>query len=179
MEAKHNLKIQKFCTDTKIKLRFKWLQFLYSDKRKKTTKNIFASLLSIIISLLFAVLLVIMIYGNGSLFSGIFKYIFVAPFNGSFEAGNAKSTISSISIFAVAALSFIFAQKAGLFNIGISGQMMFGGQFGVITGFALHNAGIMPGLGQVLVVLVAMLAGAVIAVIIGLLNNILSKNTTG
>lgn len=176
METKHNLKIQKFCTDTKIKLRFKWLQFLYSDKRKKTTKNIFASLLSIIISLLFAVLLVIMIYGNGSLFSGIFKYIFVAPFHGSFETGNAKSTISSISIFAVAALSFIFAQKAGLFNIGISGQMMFGGQFGVITGFALHNAGIMPGLGQVLVVLVAMLAGAVIAVIIGLLKTYLNVN---
>lgn len=172
MGTKHNLKLQEFCTHTKIQLRFKWLQFLYSDTRKKTTKNIFVSILSIIISLLFALLLVIMIYGNGSLFGGIFKYIFVAPFQGSF----AKSTISSISIFAVAALSFIFAQKVGLFNIGISGQMMFGGQFGVITGFALHNAGIMPGLGQVLVVLVAMSAGALIGVVISLLKTYLNVN---
>ena len=176
MEAKHNLKMPKFCTHTKIKLRFKWLQFLYSDTRKKTTKNIFASILSIVISLLFALLLVIMIYGNGSLFGGIFKYIFVAPFQGSFKEGNAKSMISSISIFAVAALSFIFAQKVGLFNIGISGQMMFGGQLGIIVGFALHNAGIMPGFGQVIVVLVAMLAGATIAVIISLLKTYLNVN---
>lgn len=176
MGTKHNSKMQVFCTRSVIKSRFKWLKFIYSDNSKKTTKNIFVSVSSIIVSLLFALLLVIMIYGKGSLFGGIFKYIFVAPFQGSFEMGNAKSTISSIAIFAVAALSFIFAQKAGLFNIGISGQMMFGGQFGVIVGFALHNAGVMAGLGQVVVVLVAMSAGAVIAVIIGLLKTYLNVN---
>lgn len=176
MGAKHNSKMQAFCTHSIVKSRFKWLKFIYSDNRRKTTKNIFVSVSSIIFSLLFALLLVIMIYSKGSLFGDVFKYIFVAPFQGSFEMGNAKSTISSIAIFAMAALSFIFAQKVGLFNIGISGQMMFGGQFGTIVGFALHNAGIMAGLGQVVVILVAMLAGSVIAVIIGLLKTYLNVN---
>ena len=172
MATEHNPKMQIFCEH----LKFKWLQIVYSDNRKKTTKNIFASVFSIIASLFFALILVVIIYGNGSLFGGIFKNIFVAPFKGEFADGNAKSTISLIAIFAMAALSYIFAQKAGLFNIGISGQMMFGGQFGIIVGFALHNAGIMAGFGQIVVILVAMSAGALIAVVIGLLKTFLNVN---
>ena len=106
------------------------------------------------------------IYGQGSLFYQIIAEIFRAPFSGSFV----KATIGSIAIFAVSALSFIFAQKVGLFNIGISGQMLFAGQIATIVGFALSQANVPIGLGQIVVIIMAMMSGAVISSIIGALK---------
>ena len=158
------------------RIRFGWKQIVFGDNRKNTTKNIFVSVFSILFSLILALLLVVIIYAKGSLFGGVFKTIFTAPFAGEFDKSHAKDTISSISIFAMAALSFIFAQKAGLFNIGISGQMLFGGQLAVVAGFAMNHAGIVTGLGQVLVVIIAMAGGALIAVVIDLLKTYLNVN---
>ncbi len=172
-----NIKKFKFCPSPMTKLKFKWMKFIYNDNRKNISKNIFASLVSIVISLLIALLLVVIIYRDGSLFSDVVKYIFIAPFKGKFNEGHAKETISSISIFAMAALSFIFAQKVGLFNIGISGQMLFGGQVGTIVGFGLHHhIGTALGIGQLLVIITAMLSGALIATIINILKVYLNVN---
>jgi simple sugar transport system permease protein len=112
------------------------------------------------------------IYGQGSLFYQIIAEIFRAPFSGSFI----KATIGSIAIFAVSALSFIFAQKVGLFNIGISGQMLFAGQIATIVGFALSQANVPIGLGQIVVIIMAMMSGAVISSIIGALKTYLNIN---
>ncbi len=158
------------------RIRFGSKQLVFGDNRKNTTKNTFVSVFSILFSLMLALFLVIIIYAKGSLFAGVLKTIFTAPFAGKFEESHAKDTISSISIFTVAALSFIFAQKAGLFNIGISGQMLFGGQLAVVAGFAMNHAGIATGLGQVLIVIIAMSGGALIAVIIDLLKTYLNVN---
>ena len=158
------------------RIRFGWKQIVFGDNRKNATKNTFVSIFSIIFSLILSLFLVIIIYAKGSLFGGVFKTIFTAPFVGKFVESHAKDTISSISIFTMAALSFIFAQKAGLFNIGISGQMLFGGQLAVVAGFAMNHAGIATGLGQVLVIIIAMSGGALIAVVIDLLKTYLNVN---
>ena len=171
-----NIQKFKFSSLTMTKIKFMWIKFIYNDNRKNASKNIFASLLSILISLFFALLLVVIIYNDLSLFGNVFKYIFIAPFKGKFNESLAKNTISSISIFSMAALSFIFAQKVGLFNIGISGQMLFGGQVGTIVGFGLHHIGITPGIGQLLVIIIAMLSGSLIAIIINILKIYLNVN---
>ena len=152
--------------------RFRFWNFAYGDNRKKTTKNVLVAFFSIVISLLIALFITMIIYGQGSLFYQIIAEIFRAPFSGSFV----KATIGSIAIFAVSALSFIFAQKVGLFNIGISGQMLFAGQIATIVGFALSQANVPIGLGQIVVIIMAMMSGAVISSIIGALKTYLNIN---
>ena len=152
--------------------RFKFWQFAYGDNRKKSTKNVLVAFFSIVISLFVALFISMIIYGQGSLFYQIIAVIFTAPFSESFV----KATVGSIAIFAVSALSFIFAQKVGLFNIGISGQMLFAGQIATIVGFALSKANIPIGLGQIFVVLIAMMSGAAISSIIGALKTYLNIN---
>ena len=152
--------------------RFKFWKFAYGDNRKKSTKNVLVAFFSIVISLFVALFISMIIYGQGSLFYQIIAVIFTAPFSESFV----KATVGSIAIFAVSALSFIFAQKVGLFNIGISGQMLFAGQIATMVGFALSKANIPIGLGQILILLIAMMSGAAISSIIGALKTYLNIN---
>lgn len=168
----NNAKRQSFLSNTSKISRFLFWNFVYGSNRKKTSKNVLVAFFSIIISLFLALFITMIIYGQGSLFYQIIAEIFSAPFSGSFI----KATIGSISIFAVSALSFIFAQKVGLFNIGISGQMLFAGQIATIVGFPLTQANIPIGLGQILVIIVAMMSGAVISSTIGALKTYLNIN---
>jgi len=77
-------------------------------------------------------------------------------------------------IFGAAGLSFIFAYKAGLFNIGISGQMMFGGIVATIAGTYMTN--VPAGLGQIIIVLLGMASGAFVGFLIGILKAYLNTN---
>jgi simple sugar transport system permease protein len=153
-----------------FKLRYRLDKFKYSNKRKSGTKSILFSILAIIVSLFIALIITCVIYQKASLFTGVIKYIFITPFTGS----TYSDTISTISIFAVAAVAFLVASKAGLFNIGISGQMMFGGV--VATIIAPHVVGIPDGLCQIFLLIMCVLGATFIASIIGVLKAFINVN---
>jgi simple sugar transport system permease protein len=126
---------------------------------------------TIIISLSIALLITCIIYKDFSLFSKIFSTFFTHPFA---TAPDINATISSIAIFAVAAIAFLIAMKCGLFNIGISGQMLFGGTVATIV--AQHMVGVPNGLSQILIILISIISAASISTLIGFLKSSLNVN---
>lgn len=78
-----------------------------------------------------------------------------------------------MTILIVGGLSFVFAYKAGLFNIGISGQMVMGGTIGTII---CHLCKIPTGVNQFVIIIASMAGGAFIAGIIGALKAYLRVN---
>ncbi len=144
--------------------RLKFDNFIYSENRKKGSKNFIVSLTTIFLSLFIALFICMAIYGKGSLFGDVFYQIFSAPFTKS----NINSLFTNISIFAVAACSFIFAFKCGLFNIGISGQMLFGGMVATIIG--QYMVRVPNVIGQLILIIIAMIMGGIVAGIIGWLK---------
>jgi simple sugar transport system permease protein len=139
-------------------------KLFYSDKRRKSTKNLLVSALAIICSLIVALIIAMIIYKKGSLFFKIIGEIFTIPFT----SINYSKTISNITIFAVGGLGFIFAFRAGLFNIGLSGQMLFGGIVAILIG--QHMVNVPNGLGQILILVISIVAAATIAGVIGALK---------
>jgi simple sugar transport system permease protein len=134
-------------------------------------KNILASILTIIISLAVALLITCIIYKDFSFFYKIFDFFFTQPFS---SALNVNTTISTIAIFSVAAIAFLIAMKCGLFNIGISGQMMFGAA--VATVLAQHMINVPNGLSQLLLVLISVISAAAISTLIGVFKSFLNVN---
>lgn len=150
--------------------RYKVHQLAYGDARKKITKNIFVSILAIMSSILVSLLIAMIIYRNPSLFYKIIEQIFISPFS----QYNLNITISTIAIFGVGALSFLIAFRSGLFNIGISGQMLFGAIAAVV--FAQHMGNMPNGLGQILMLLISIIFAGLVAGIIGVLKAFLNMN---
>jgi simple sugar transport system permease protein len=155
----------------KLMLRFHRDKFLHSDKRKKSLKNILISIFTIIISMMIALFITCIIYRDTSLFSKIFIQFFKAPFSSHAIVNN---TVGTIAIFSVAAVAFLIAMKCGLFNIGISGQMMFGGAIATIV--AQHSIHLPNGLSQLLLLLISMVAACSVATLIGILKAFLNVN---
>lgn len=98
-----------------------------------------------------------------------FSYLFQGGFKG-IMSGNLKqfgNTLLQMTPLVLTGLSVAFAFRTGLFNIGVSGQMLVGGFAAVYCGLILD----LPRFIHLpVVVLVAMLAGGVWAIIPGLLK---------
>jgi simple sugar transport system permease protein len=156
----------------KNKLRFQFHTFQYSSNRRKGFKNLFVSVLAIISAIIISLLITVIIYRDGSKFGGILKQIFIAPFQ---DAAHADYTVSTIAIFGVAALSFLYAFRAGLFNIGISGQMLFAGIIAVIIGQRIGTA-LPTGIGQIIMLLICIISAMLIAGIIGVFKAFFNLN---
>jgi simple sugar transport system permease protein len=156
-----------------VKQKFKFYgdKFIHSDKRKKGLKSVLISILTILIAMIFALLITCIIYDDFSLFTKIFVNFFDAPFSTHAITNN---TVGMIAIFGVAAVAFLIAMKCGLFNIGISGQMMFGGAIATII--AQHFTAVPNGLSQVLLMLTSIIAACVVATLIGVLKAFLNVN---
>ena len=98
-----------------------------------------------------------------------FTYLFQGGFKG-LLSGNLKqfgNTLLQMTPLVLTGLSVAFAFRTGLFNIGVTGQMLVGGFAAVYTGTVLE----LPRLIHLpLVIIVAILAGGVWAIIPGLLK---------
>jgi simple sugar transport system permease protein len=156
----------------KSKLKFQLSTFQYSSNRRKGLKSLLVSILAILSAIIISLLITVIIYHDFSKFGGVLKQIFLAPFQ---DSAHANYTISTIAIFGVAALSFLYAFRAGLFNIGISGQMLFAGIIAVIIGQHIGNS-LPTGIGQIIMLLICILSGMLIAGIIGVLKAFLNLN---
>jgi len=94
-----------------------------------------------------------------------------ALFTGSFGSLRALSnTISSTTPLLLCGISVAIAFKAGLFNIGATGQMLAGGMFSLWVGFAMHGPGIIQ-------VPLAIAAGAFGGALFGAIPGILKART--
>ncbi len=152
------------------KLEFQKDKFTYSTNRRRGTKSVIISTVSVVVALIVSLFIAMGVYGNGALFYQIIEQIFTAPFQGT----NWKDTISYIAVFGVAALSFIYAQKVGLFNIGISGQMLIAAQIATIVSWYIPNV---PNIaGQIIMLIITMAVGGLVAYVIGLLKVYLNIN---
>lgn len=150
--------------NTRDSLRLGFDKFAYTKKSQNIYKNIVVVIMAIVAALFISLFIAMAIYGKGSLFGGIIKQIFITPFAASYW----QATVSTIAIFAVAALSFIFAERVGLFNIGISGQMLFGAQMAILFAWFAPNT---PNvLGQLMIIIIAMICGSLLATVIGALK---------
>lgn len=152
---------------------FSYKQF-YSDKNK----SIFYKTLYMIMFILgsfFLSIIVLQVLGYDG--AKAINFIFTRPFD-SFVV---KDFISNLSILGIAGLAFAIGYKSGIFNIGISGQMMSAGI--VITyiarsltiyeekGGSLQITGSFLGnSGWVFLLFIAFLVGALVAMISGVLK---------
>jgi len=146
-----------------------WKKNILSDVRQSRTKKILSSILAIFCALVIALIIACSICKTWPKLGPIIGTIFTSGF----KKTNINQLFSTMSIMLVAGLSFIFAYKAGLFNIGISGQMLMGGTVGTIV---CHLGKLSPGANQVVVLLVSMLSAALVAALVGVLKAFLNVN---
>ncbi|MGL4951713.1 MAG: ABC transporter permease subunit [Mycoplasma sp.] len=143
--------------------------FLYGRKRKTLTKNILATVFSIVSALVVALLVATSLGYNPF---DVLSKLFYVGFN------DPVKLFSNIGVFCFAAFAFSFASRVGLFNIGISGQMLASGTFIVFLTTKWIPAGTIPtGAGQLIILLVGMLVGAAVASFVGLLETQLKVNS--
>lgn len=152
-----------------IKLNNKWQKFVHSDVRQSTTKKILATIAAIFAAFVIAIIIACTVSKAWDKAGQIIGTIFSSGFQDKYL----NTLFSNMAILIVGGLSFIFAYKAGLFNIGISGQMVAGA-----TGATLicHLAGLPSGANQFVILIISMLIGALFAAIVGALKAYLKIN---
>ncbi|QVK19586.1 ABC transporter permease [Mycoplasmatota bacterium] len=95
---------------------------------------------------------------KGSIFRGLFQG----------DLSRLGDTLLRITTLILTGLAVAFAFKTGLFNIGVSGQMLFGGFLAVFVGVQLHT--LPKPLLMTICILVAILGGALWALVPGILK---------
>lgn len=142
-------------------------EFLFKNKNRSNRKNIYI-VIAFIAAALFVSLIIVQLFGYN--FGSAFTHIFSQSFNELIY----KDLLYNFSIFGLAALAFAFAYKSGLFNIGISGQMM-GAGLGIIAfakiiqpDIAKHS--VLGDYSVIFTILIAILVGVAIAGFTGLLK---------
>lgn len=155
---------------TQQKLNNKWQKFVHSDVRQSTTKKILATIASILAAFIIAMIIACSVCGTWNKFGDVISTIFTAGFrNQTFV----NTLLSNMCILIVGGMAFIFAYKAGLFNIGISGQMVAGATAATII---CHLAKIQPGLNQFVIIIASMFMGALVASLVGVMKAYLKIN---
>lgn len=137
-------------------------KFFYQTKQKSLRRN-FLSVTSCIVFALFLSFIIVTALGTKpEAFFAMFYKVFSWEYN-------SQQFIVQICTYAIAALAFSFSMRVGIFNIGISGQMLAGGctSFLIISTFQDSWA---PAGGQIITLLLSILGSTVVALVIGLLK---------
>lgn len=152
------------------KLKFKNDRFAFSDVRQTSTKKVVAVIAAIVISFVLAMLITSLIEMDITLLWKVPQIIFTSAFDG---MAAINKTISSMAILIVSALAFLIAFKAGLFNMGVSGQMIAGAT--AATMFA-HYVQLPNGVGQIVILLISVMVAMFVAGLIGAMKAYLNVN---
>lgn len=144
-------------------------RFFYNSKNKSVRRNFFSVLIAIIISLLLSFVIITALGTKPLAFFSIFTKAFELEYD-------AQNFIVQMCIYIIAALAFSFSMKVGVFNIGISGQMLAGAStaFLIINNAFSKDANV-PG-GQIITILLSIIGASFVALIIGLLKIYLKVN---
>ncbi|WP_425380093.1 ABC transporter permease subunit [Spiroplasma endosymbiont of Stenodema calcarata] len=137
-------------------------KIFFCSNEFKTKMNYFkASVCAIIAG---AILSFIIIGANASNPLLFFNYVFRLAFHPLLK----DQTLTYWAIYIVAGLAVAVGFKAGLFNIGVPGQMLLAGSMTIVLG--LKNPNISQGAGVVGALFISILAGAALAAIVGALK---------
>ncbi|GAA5414860.1 ABC transporter permease [Ureaplasma ceti] len=151
----------------KLRSKLAWDSFIYTKSRKSATKNIISVVIAITLSVLAALLIAIAVgYNPGTILQQLFTKGFI----------DWHKLIFNIVILGVGALAFSFAFRAGVFNIGIAGQMMTAGICILVISRALSKVYFPYGSGQVFMTLIAVVIGAFVAGAVAALKVYLKVN---
>lgn len=139
---------------------------------KKSGNMIKVALISIILGLLFGAIFIAILGKNP--FASYYDFLQGCGITPKAKYAGSKSMLTDFSSFVdfwtpmiFASLSVAVALKAGLFNIGISGQMLIAAFISTITvGYATLPAGI----AKPLVIVIGIIAGALVGALIGFLK---------
>lgn len=143
--------------------------FLYSKNVKSGTKCALSVIACISAAIIMALLVATALgYNPFQLLSDLFTKGTI----------NHSQLIWNVVILGIAGLSFSFAFKAGIFNIGIPGQLLAAGLMVLVITTAIDKAGVKfpVGLGPIFTILIAVFFGALVATIISLLRIYLNVN---
>lgn len=133
----------------------------FMNRLEKNAEKPLYSLLSIMLGFGVAIILILIIGGNPLQY---IADIFNGNFNNLESFGNLLANLSWIILVG---LSVAISFRAGLFNIGVSGQMIAGGIAGY---FWAYYANVGDVLGVLMSILIPMVVGMIIAALIGLLK---------
>ncbi len=155
-------------------IQIKRQQVFYSKNVRRSTKNTIFIVIFILIAFFLSFLIMSLSSGVGidSYLSQMFSNI----------STSTNTWVIDASILGIAGLSFLFAHKSGLFNIGISGQMLAGGLavVGLSKTLTESNSPILSAdagnTGVILSLIVAMASGALVALVTGILKNFFRIN---
>ncbi len=144
----------------------------YSRRRKESSRKFLASVFSIIIALIVALLIATALgYQPWDIFTKLFFIGFNDP----------SYLFYKLGTYALAGFAFYFAWKCGIINIGISGQMLAAGTVVVILTQLISKNNSIPnwvgfGLGQIFILVIAMSVSSLIAFLVGAMQNYLRIN---
>ncbi|AGM24631.1 ABC transporter permease subunit [Spiroplasma chrysopicola] len=135
--------------------------FFRSNEFKNKMNVVKASLCAILVGFLLSFIIIGINGSNPFLF---FQYVFKLAFHPLLQ----NTTLTYWAIYIVAGLAVAVGFKAGLFNIGIPGQMLLAGSMSIVLG--LKNPAISQGAGVVGAIAISILVGAGLAAIAGVLK---------
>ncbi|WP_052664028.1 ABC transporter permease [Mycoplasmoides alvi] len=146
-------------------------KFLFRTSNISTRRKVFSVVFFVIISFLLSLIIGSLIGIPSQGFFNIFSRLFLS-------SDNTKNFIYQIAIYVVAALAFSFAMNVGIFNIGISGQMLAGASTAILIINALpkeFTANALYG-GQFLTIVLSVIGAVTVALVTGLLKIYLKVN---
>ena len=152
-----------------LKLRAKLAvdSFVYTKQRKSATKNIISVTIAITLAVLISLLIAVAVgYNPGEIIQQLFTKGFI----------DWHKLIFNIVVLGVGALAFSFAFRAGVFNIGIAGQMLAAGLTVLVVSTAMKDVDTPPGSGQILMLVIAIASGAAVASMVAAMKVYLKVN---
>lgn len=136
-------------------------KLVYQTKQKTTRRNILSVIAAIIVALLLSF---IIITATGTRPEAFF-YMFIAVFE---DAQYSQNFAVQMCTYIVAALAFSFCMKVGIFNIGISGQMLAGGSLAFFVILSLPTQQLAGG--WIITIILSILGATFVSLVTGLLK---------
>ncbi len=140
-------------------------KFVYNNQRKTTSKKIFISCLSFVVAMIISLMFIYAVPSGANPIE-IVKTLFTEGFA---DMTARTGTLVWMGILGLSALSFIIPQKAGMFNVGVIGQIFGGSVLAYLIG--VNITAIPAGIGQILMLAIAMAFGAAYAWFAAFLKN--------
>lgn len=138
-------------------------KIFYQTKQKNLRRNFLSVTLCIIVALLISFAIISALGTKPAAFFQVFTKVFNWEYDSQHFA-------VQLCTYIVAALAFSFSMKVGIFNIGISGQMMAGGSTAFLL-ISLFPADFAPAAGgQIITLLFSIMGATAVSLVIGVLK---------